>query len=170
MRVIVRYPLEARESIDSLNDLRIRAANGVEVPLYSVADVTIEEGVSFIRRRDRKEVGYTGARIRGDQTELSEIRADLDENFFPQWQLQNPNAERLIIGDDEVQNTFVRELIISGLAILFMMFGLLAIAFKSYSQPLLIMIAIPFAFIGMIFGNLVTVSYTHLTLPTTPYV
>ena len=59
VRVIVRYPLEARESIDSLNDLRIRAANGVEVPLYSVADVTIEEGVSFIRRRDRKEVGYT---------------------------------------------------------------------------------------------------------------
>ena len=156
VRVIVRYPLEARESIDSLNDLRIRAANGVEVPLYSVADVTIEEGVSFIRRRDRKEVGYTGARIRGDQTELSEIRADLDENFFPQWQLQNPNAERLIIGDDEVQNTFVRELFISGFAILFMMFGLLAIAFKSYSQPLLIMIAIPFAFIGMIFGNLVT--------------
>ena len=48
VRVIVRYPLEARESIDSLNDLRIRAANGVEVPLYSVADVTIEEGVSFI--------------------------------------------------------------------------------------------------------------------------
>ena len=62
----------------------------------------------------------------------------------------------MIIGDDEVQNTFVRELIVSGLAILFMMFGLLAIAFKSYSQPLLIMIAIPFAFIGMIFGNLVT--------------
>ena len=41
-------------------------------------------------------------------------------------------------------------------AILFMMYGLLAIAFKSYSQPLLIMIAIPFAFIGMIFGNLLT--------------
>jgi len=37
-----------------------------------------------------------------------------------------------------------------------MMYGLLAIAFKSYAQPLLIMIAIPFALVGMIFGNIVT--------------
>ncbi len=156
VRVMVRYPEAARESIDSLNDLRIRSANGVEVPLYAVADVNVVEGVSWIRRRDRKQVGYTGGRVRGAQSEISQIKTDLEKNFFPQWELQNPNAERLIIGDDEVQSTFIRELIISGLAILFMMYGLLAIAFKSYSLPLLIMIAIPFAFIGMVFGNLVT--------------
>jgi len=156
VRVMVRYPLEARESIDSLNDLRIRSANGVEVPLYSVADVEFAEGVSWIRRRDRKQVGYTGGRVRGEQSAISDIKADLDENFFPQWNLRHPNVEKIIIGDDEVVTTFRRELMVSGLAILFMMYGLLAIAFKSYSQPLLIMIAIPFAFIGMIFGNLVT--------------
>ena len=156
VRVMVRYPVEARESIDSLNDLRIRAANGVEVPLYSVADIDFAEGVSWIRRRDRKQVAYTGSRVRGEQSVASEIKADLDANFFPQWALRHPNVERVIIGDDEVVTTFRRELIVSGFAILLMMYGLLAIAFKSYSQPFLIMIAIPFAFIGMIFGNLVT--------------
>jgi len=50
----------------------------------------------------------------------------------------------------------MKEMSLSLVAILFMMYGLLAIAFKSYAQPLLIMIAIPFAFIGMIFGNLIT--------------
>jgi len=138
VRVMVRYPLAARESIDSLNDLRIRGANGIEVPLYSVADVTIEEGVSRIRRRDRKQVAFTGARVRGNP------------------QLRHPNVEQIVVGDDEVQSTFMKEMIVSGIAILFMMYGLLAIAFKSYAQPLLIMIAIPFAFIGMIFGNLIT--------------
>ncbi|WP_427454692.1 efflux RND transporter permease subunit [Litorimonas sp. WD9-15] len=156
VRVMVRYPLEARESVDSLNDLRIRNANGVEVPLYSVADIEFAEGVSRIQRRDRKQVAYTGGRVRGEQQAIGEIKSDLDDNFFPQWRVRHPNVEKVEVGDDEVQTTFVREMMISGIAILFMMYGLLAIAFKSYSQPLLIMIAIPFAFIGMIFGNLIT--------------
>lgn len=156
VRVMVRYPEVARESIDSLKELRIRAANGVEVPLYSVADVAFEEGVGRIQRRDRKRLAYTGARIRGEQSEIAKIKKDLNENFFPQWELRNPRATRVNVGEDEIETTFMRELGISGLAILFMMYGLLAIAFKSYAQPLLIMIAIPFALVGMIFGNIVT--------------
>ena len=156
VRVMVRYPLAARESIDSLNDLRVRGANGVEVPLYSVAEVSFAEGVSRIQRRDRKQVAYTGARIRGEQQVTAEIKRELDADFFPQWRLRHPNVDKVEVGDDEVQTTFMKEMRMSGIAILFMMYGLLAIAFKSYAQPLLIMIAIPFAFIGMIFGNLLT--------------
>ena len=156
VRVMVRYPLAARESIDSLNDLRIRGANGLEVPLYSVAEVSFAEGVTRIRRRDRKQVAFTGARVRGKPEVKGEIRKQIDEEFFPQWKLRHPNVDKINIDDDEVQQTFVREITVSGIAILFMMYGLLAIAFKSYAQPLLIMIAIPFAFIGMIFGNLLT--------------
>ena len=156
VRVMVRYPTAARESIDSLKELRIRASNGVEVPLYSVADVEFAEGVGRIERRDRKQVNYAGARIRGDQQEVARIKKDLNENFFPQWRLKHPKVSRVQVGDDEMINTFNRELRNSGIAILLMMYGLLAIAFRSYSLPLLIMIAIPFAFIGMIFGNIVT--------------
>ena len=156
VRVMVRYPEAARESIDSLKELRIRAANGVEVPLYSVADVTFAEGVGRIQRRDRKRLAYTGARIRGEQSEIAKIKKDLNENFFPQWELRNPRATRVNVGEDEIETTFMKELMISLVAILFMMYGLLAIAFKSYAQPLLIMIAIPFALVGMIFGNIVT--------------
>jgi len=156
VRVMVRYPLAARESIDSLNDLRIRGVNGVEVPLYSVADVSFAEGVSRIQRRDRKQVAYTGGRIRGAPEIQGEIKSQLDSEFFPQWELRHPNVEKINVGDDEIQTTFMKEMMFSGLAILFLMYGLLAIAFKSYWQPLLIMVAIPFAFIGMIFGNLIT--------------
>ncbi len=156
VRVMVRYPEAARESIDSLRGLRIRAANGVEVPLFSVADVTFAEGVGRIQRRDRKRLTYTGARIRGEQSEIANIKKDINENFFPQWELRHPRATRINVGEDEIETNFVKELNISLIAILFMMYGLLAIAFKSYAQPLLIMIAIPFALVGMIFGNIVT--------------
>ena len=156
VRVMVRYPTAARESIDSLNELRIRSANGVEVPLYSVASVEFAEGSGRIRRRDRKQVDYTGARVRGDQQEVAKLKKDLEENFFPQWELRHPLVSRIEVGDDEIQNTFMRELKVSGFAILIAMYILLAVAFRSYALPLLIMIAIPFAVIGMIFGNLVT--------------
>jgi len=156
VRVMVRYPEEARESIDSLKQLRIRAANGVDVPLFAVADVSFEEGIGRIQRRDRKRLTYTGARIRGEQSEIAKIKKDLNENFFPQWELRHPRVSRITVGEDEIETNFVKELNISLIAILFMMYGLLAIAFKSYAQPLLIMIAIPFALVGMIFGNIVT--------------
>ena len=156
VRVMVRYPTAARESIDSLRELRIRSANGVEVPLYSVADVEFAEGAGRIRRRDRKQVDYTGARVRGEQQEVAKLKKDLNENFFPQWELRHPLVSRIQVGDDEIQTTFFRELIVSLFAILLSMYILLAVAFRSYALPLLIMIAIPFAFIGMIFGNIVT--------------
>jgi len=156
VRVMLRYPEEARKSIDSLKELRIRAANGVEVPLFSVADVSFSEGVGRIQRRDRKRLTYTGARIRGKQSEVARVKKDLNENFFPDWKLRHPKASRINVGEDEIETNFIKELSISLVAILFMMYGLLAIAFKSYAQPLLIMIAIPFALVGMIFGNIVT--------------
>ncbi|GLQ19984.1 efflux RND transporter permease subunit [Algimonas porphyrae] len=156
VRVMVRYPEAARESIDSLNQLRIRAANGVEVPLYSVAEAEIAEGVGRINRRDRKRVEYTGARVRGEQSRSTEIRADMDENFFPQWEVRHPRASRITVGEDEIQQNFMRELNISLIAIVLATYILLAIAFRSYAQPFLILIALPFAWVGMIFGNLVT--------------
>ena len=156
VRVMVRYPEAARESIESLKNLRIRAADGVEVPLYSVADVSFGNGVSRINRRDRKRIEYVGARIRGEQSEAGKVRKELEEEFFPQWELRHPAVNRVIVGDDMIEQNFRKELSLSMIVILFVMYGLLAIAFKSYAQPLLIMIAIPFALVGMIFGNIVT--------------
>ncbi len=156
VRVMVRYPEAARESIDSLQNLRIRAANGVEVPIYSVANVSFEDGVGRINRRDRVRLEYVGARIRGEQEEVARIRKELNDVFFPQWELKHPRVNRIVIGDDEIETNLMHELQVSLIVILFMMYGLLAVAFKSYAQPLLIMIAIPFALVGMIFGNIIT--------------
>lgn len=156
VRVLVRYPEAARESIDSLETLRVRAANGVEVPLFSVAEVSFTEGVGRINRRDRKQVNYTGGRVRGEQARVAEIKRDMEENFFPQWELRNSKVSRIEVGDDQVEITMKRELSISIWVILGLMYVLLAIAFKSYAQPFLIMVALPFALVGMIFGNIVT--------------
>ena len=155
VRVVLRYPKAARDSIDSLEQLRIRAANGVEVPLYSIAEVTFAPGVSRITRRDRKRTIRVGARIKGGPESVAQIKEDMDKNFFPDWEARHVKASRLVVEDDDMEKTFASELKLYFAIVLAMMYGLLAIAFKSYAQPLLIMIAIPFAFVGMVFGSMV---------------
>jgi len=156
VRVVLRYPKAARDSIDSLQQLRIRTQGGTEVPLYSVADVNFAPGISRINRRDRKQIISVGAVIIGGPQARQEIQADMTENFLPSWELANPNAERLLIGADDEQRTFLREMTRSGWFVLAAMYFLLAVGFRSYFQPFLILVAIPFAFVGMVFGCIVT--------------
>lgn len=155
VRVVLRYPRAARDSVDSLEQLRIRGANGVEVPLFSVAEVSFAPGVTRISRRDRKRTIRAGARVKGGPEAISQIKEDMEKNFFPDWEARHPKAARLVVEDDDMEKTFKSELILFFVIVLLMMYGLLAIAFKSYAQPLLIMIAIPFAFVGMVFGSMV---------------
>ena len=78
----------------------------------------------------------------------------MKDNFFPEWNLRYTKVERLVVGDDDLEKTFKAELSLFFMIVMGMMYGLLAIAFRSYAQPLLIMIAIPFAFVGMVFGSM----------------
>ncbi len=156
VRVVLRYPEAARDSVDSLEQLRVRTAQGIEVPLFSVAEVTFAPGVNRITRYDRKRTIRAGARIPGGPDAIQNVKTDMDDNFFPVWEASHPNVERLIVDGDDMERTMMQELTLYGGMVFFMMYGLLAIAFRSYFQPLLIMIAIPFAYVGMVVGSLVT--------------
>jgi multidrug efflux pump subunit AcrB len=154
VRVVLRYPRAARDSIDSLQQLRIRGPQGVEVPLYTVADVSFAPGVTRISRRDRKRTIQIGARVKGGPVAIQKIQDDMKDEFFPAWKLRHPKVQQLVVGDDDLIATLVSELKLYFGIVLLAMYGLLAIAFRSYAQPLLIMIAIPFAFVGMVFGSM----------------
>lgn len=155
VRVVLRYPKLARESLDTLKNLRIRATGGVEVPLYSVADVEFAPGVSRITRRDRKRTVRVGARVKGGPAAINQIKTDMSENFFPNWDRKYPHVEQLVIDADDEARTFFSELKLYTILIFAAMYGLLAIAFKSYAQPLLIMVAIPFAYVGLVIGSVI---------------
>ena len=89
-----------------------------------------------------------------DEDAAGEIRRDLRENFFPAWRERYPGVSEGALGDAEGQAQFMQEIVILQVLMLGSMYVLLAIAFRSYAQPLLIMTAIPFAFAGAVFGHL----------------
>ncbi|PWE18823.1 AcrB/AcrD/AcrF family protein [Marinicauda salina] len=154
VRVMVRYPRESRESLDAINNLRIRTNDGREVPLAAVADAEFAPGISRIRRRERQRTVTVSAELT-DRDAAGEIRRELEETFFPEWEQRFPGVSVGAIGEAEAQQEFMQEVIGLQVIMIGLMYVLLAVAFGSYAQPLMIMTAIPFAFAGAVFGHLI---------------
>ncbi|MCW5724151.1 MAG: efflux RND transporter permease subunit [Maricaulaceae bacterium] len=153
VRVMVRYPYEQRHSLDTLRDFRIRTADGREVPLSAVAEAEFAPGLARINRRNRMRTVTVSASL-SDPGVRGEIMQDLNQNFFPDWQARHPGVVRELTGQAEGEMEFIAEVGTLLLGVLVAMYVLLAIAFRSYAQPILIMSAIPFALAGAIFGHL----------------
>ena len=151
VRVKVRYPVESRRSIESLKNFYVRTTDGREVPLMSVADLEYAPGIKSIRRWN----GNRAARISADLKDdvRGDINKDLEENFYPAWEAKYPGIQRGSVGQAEGEARFLKEVMGLYLMAFFAMYTLLAVAFKSYAQPILILIAIPFAFIGAVVGH-----------------
>ena len=153
VRVMVRYPPEARRSLDSLDDFRIRTPDGRGIPLDQVAEYEFAPGINRIYRRDRIRSAAVFAELTSPE-ERGVISADMEENFWPRFEQRFPSIQRGSLGDAEAEMELVNSLFMLNLGALFCMYILLAVAFKSYFQPLLLMSAVPFAFAGAVFGHL----------------
>ena len=152
VKVMVRYPLESRNSLESLKHFRVRTNDGREVPLTSLVDISYGPGLKKIRHWDGLRAGRVQAYLK--EPVLDEIMKDLNENFFPNLEEKYPGLTRAAVGEQVSEAEFGAE--IAGL--LLIAFGaiyfLLAMAFKSYFQPMVILMALPFAWTGAIIGHL----------------
>lgn len=155
VRVMVRLPLAARTNLDSLDNLRIRTADGRELPLTQVANFTYAPGINRIIRRNRTRSVSVFAEVLGDGGR-GQIISDMNVNFWPEFEKQFPDIERGAAGGFEEEQRFFRELNMLATGAIICMYIVLAIAFRSYAQPLLLMTAIPFALTGAILGHWIT--------------
>ena len=152
VRVMLRLPKSARTDLDSLDNLRIRTADGREVPVTQVAKFTYAPGINRILRRNRTRSVSVYADIKGDGGR-GYVMEDMNINFWPDFERQFPDVERGAAGGFEQEQEFFAEIQRLLLFAIGAMYILLAIAFRSYAQPLLLMTAIPFAYAGAVFGH-----------------
>ncbi len=154
VRVMVRYPASDRESLATVDQMRIRTADGREVPLTAVADATFAPSYKRIDRRDRQRSALVTGELR-EGVDRAAILKTYREEFIPEFQRRHPEATLVQRGDAEEQADFLQEFFALYLVALFAMYMLLAIAFGSYWQPILIMTAIPFGFMGAAYGHFI---------------
>ncbi len=151
VRVYVRYPRDERRTLESLGQFRVRTADGREVPLASVATWEFAPGVTGYDRRQRMRSILVEAEAPPE--ERGRIMETLNRDFFPQLLARYPTVTNRAIGEAESQQEFFAQLLSFGAMCLFAMYFLLAVVFRSYGQPALIMSVIPFAFVGAAVGH-----------------
>ncbi|MDG1945599.1 MAG: efflux RND transporter permease subunit [Halioglobus sp.] len=153
VRVMVRYPERERLSVENLNDMRVRTPAGDEVPFATVAEVSYRPGYLTIDRLDRKRtLKVTADVVMG----LADPRAVVDEIVTVEMPLLAAKYSGLTMNlDGELQEEadFLSSMAkYMGLAML-IVYALMAIPFRSYFQPLLVLTAVPFGVMGAIFGH-----------------
>ena len=155
LRVMVRYPSDERSSIYNLENMRIRTAAGEQVPFDQVAALDTSIALSSILRIDRERTVNVTADIDLEVVQSVEVIQDVTNNFIPALLKQHPQVRFKLGGSSEEQNSLtMRFLGFFGVA-LFLIYTLLAIPLRSYIQPLMVMVVIPFGFIGAIIGHII---------------
>ena len=155
IKVMVRYPREERQSVADLENMRIRTPAGDEVPFESVAEVSFGQGYSRISRLDRQRTVTVSADIDPALVQPQELISTLQDEVIPDLLSRYPGVSFDLEGASEETQKFLRNLSIAGIAALFLIYALIAVPLHSYSQPLLIMSAIPFGIIGAVVGHVV---------------
>ena len=155
IRVWVRYNRDERSSIDNLDQMRILTPNGNRVPLEEIATYTIERGdVAINHLKGVREIQIS-ADLKDPSQSATDILATIQDELMPDIKAKFPT----ITASFEGQNREASK--ISGSAqlvfpiILILIYMTIAFTFRSYSQPLLLMLLIPFSFTAVAWGHLI---------------
>ena len=154
IRVMVRYPEEERKSLADVENMRIRLLDGTEIPFRTVAEVKYGRGYATIRRAERRRVVSVTADVDETVANAREINADLDKNVLARLMQEYRGLQYRFAGEERERNESLGSLLVTFPLAMLAIYGLLAVQFRSYTQPLIVMSAIPFGIIGAVVGHI----------------
>jgi len=156
VRVMVRYPIEERGSMASLENMHIRLPEGGSVPLAGVADLNMTDSYPSIRRSDLARTLYVLADADKDNAalDLEKVRLDLEPKVA-ELVAKQPGMSYSFDGEGRERKESMAALKFGSIIVLLGIYGMLAIPFKSYTQPLIVMAIIPFSIMGALLGHMI---------------
>jgi multidrug efflux pump subunit AcrB len=154
VRVMVRLPLQQRQSLHTLEEMRVLTPDGGAAPFRSVADARFEKAQSDIRRRDGAQVSTISAKPNDETVDVVAIADSLELRINSLLQGHPELTWRFKGYIREHRETGIR-FWVTGAVLIIALYVLLAIPFRSILQPLFVMIAIPYAVLGALFGHLI---------------
>ncbi|MHC1714055.1 MAG: efflux RND transporter permease subunit [Acidaminococcaceae bacterium] len=149
----VQLAKKDRKNIDDVKNLVVSSSSGSYIRLADVAEVTLDSGPTRIDREDRQRQLVVYANTVG--TTPGELINKIESDLIPQLNMELGYRYKMIGQADEMGKTF-NEIAKALLIAVIMIYMVLAAQFESFVQPLIIMIALPFALTGAIVGLLVS--------------
>lgn len=156
LEIVVRYPEEERTTLASLEDMRIVLPGGQQAALGQVAKARWTTSASSIERTDRRRTLGVSADLDSDVQSAGAVNELLAAELMPDLMRRYPGLDWSFQGEREEQQKTFRGLVTGGLIALLGIFALMAIPFRSYVQPLIVMTAIPFGIVGALWGHVLT--------------
>lgn len=153
IRVRVKFPKEQRVSEYDIEQLLIRTPSGKDVPLMQVADVTRGKSYTVIDRRNARRTVRVTANVEPID-DSSQVIETLEKDVLPQLMNDHPGLSYVWEGNQADMAESFSSLIKGLILALFAIYALLAIPFRDYVQPMIVMMAIPFGVVGAVLGHM----------------
>nr|WP_325217252.1 efflux RND transporter permease subunit [uncultured Oscillibacter sp.] len=152
LNVVVRGGGAAAKSLDALKSMGVPSAMGGTVPLGSVASVSIEQAPqTIVRANQTRQVTISGDSVSGDTAAMTAAVWEILNNYtFPQGYAVETD------GSYETMMESFGDLLIALAAALLLVYFVLAVQFESFLMPVMVMLILPVAFTGSLFGLPVT--------------
>ncbi|MGD8467897.1 MAG: efflux RND transporter permease subunit [Desulfobacterales bacterium] len=161
-RILVQLKDAEKRSLDEILNLTLTTASGEKVALRNVVSYEPSRGPILIDRKDQQRIVTIRANVAG--RDLGSVAADV-QNLLDQ--IPRPVGYDLTVaGNYEEQQKAFRELVISLLLALVLVYMVLACQYESLRDPLVVMFSVPLAAVGV----LVTLFITTTTLNVQSYI
>lgn len=154
VKVKVRYPEEERTRMYYLENFILKTPDGGEVLLSDVVDTEVGHSYTSISRHNGLRTQTVTADVR-PKSKAPEVMDQLDAAIFPELMDRFPGLDYSYEGMEAENRDSFASMAVTLPLVLLLIYTMLAIPFKSYSQPLIVMVSIPFGIIGAIIGHLI---------------
>ena len=165
IKVMVRYPKEFRSTIRDVQNIPIRTPNSDEsIPLAKLASLSPSQSANTVYREQQRRVVTVSADIDAASYDINIIRKDL-RKFLDELFIYEPKITFDMDGQAKTQKEAFFSFALGFVLVVITIYGLLAIPFKSFGQPFVVMSIIPLAIVGAIFGHyIMNLSFSMLSV------
>lgn len=154
IRVWVRYDRDNRSSIVDLDQMRIATPTGDKVPLQEIASYSIERGDVAINHLDgQREIQINADLDNPDETTPTEILDWIKTEVMPDITARYPTVSPSYEGQNREAGKLIDSLRLVGFTALFLIFVTISFTFRSFSQPLLLLLLVPFSITAVGWGH-----------------
>ena len=154
IKIIVRLPKAERASEYNMEEFIVRTPSGTDVPLRDIVDVKRGRAYTTINRREGRRVVNVTADV-SPRSQAGRVLATLQAETLPELENRYPGLQIGFEGHQAEQRESLSSLGIGFIMAMIGIYGLLAIPFRSYMQPLIIMVSIPFGLVGAVLGHII---------------
>jgi multidrug efflux pump subunit AcrB len=153
VEVVVRYPAAQRRSLGDLEQMWIRTPQRDPIPFSAVARARTGRGYGSIQRADRRRTVNVTADVDAAVANANQIMEVVEASVLPAVLADHPGVSYGVEGQQRDQREFMGTLGRLLLGVQLAIFVLLAMPLRSYLQPLLILLAVPFGLVGAVWGH-----------------